>query len=178
MNKLLFTILLLVFTVAMSATVYRWVENDTVHFSDQPVEGAEKLEIPEMDTIPPPVPAEPDIHEQPPVAEDAPPIEYSRLTIVTPEHNSVVWVTGGLMQVVLDVEPELQPGDMIKLLLNDKPVEGSPAASKIISATGIIRGTHQLIAAIIDADGNELLRSEPVVIHARAHSVHDRLRQR
>jgi len=47
MRTFLFTLMsVLACTVAVSATVYRWVdENGVVHFSDQPHENAEKVQL-------------------------------------------------------------------------------------------------------------------------------------
>jgi hypothetical protein len=177
MNKILLTFLLLVFSIAMAASVYRWVENDVVHYSDQPVEGAEEIDIREIDTYESPLQPERYKQAETAVTETVTAEAYSRLEIIMPEHNSVVWATGGLMQVLVDIQPALQPGHKIILLLNDKPVEGAPVASTSINATGIIRGTHQLVAAVVDSENYELLSSDPIVIHVRAHSVHDPLRR-
>src|SRR5262249_61617017 len=46
MRRLAFTLLLLVCSVALAATVYRWVDEDgVVHYSDQPHANAEKLQV-------------------------------------------------------------------------------------------------------------------------------------
>ena len=46
MRTFAFTLLLLVCSVALAATVYRWVDEDgVVHYSDQPHPNAEKLQV-------------------------------------------------------------------------------------------------------------------------------------
>src|SRR5215472_9694670 len=46
MRRLAFTLLLLVCSLALAATVYRWVdENGVVHYSDQPHPNAEKMQV-------------------------------------------------------------------------------------------------------------------------------------
>src|SRR5215813_14419598 len=46
MRRLAFTLLLLVCSVALAATVYRWVDEDgVVHYSDQPHPNAEKMQV-------------------------------------------------------------------------------------------------------------------------------------
>src|SRR5215469_13685455 len=46
MRVVLFTLMSVVCTVALSATVYRWVdENGVTHYSDQPHENAQKVQV-------------------------------------------------------------------------------------------------------------------------------------
>src|ERR1700749_4711702 len=46
MRTILFTLMSVVCTVAVSATVYKWVdENGVTHYSDQPHENAQKVEL-------------------------------------------------------------------------------------------------------------------------------------
>ena len=46
MRTLLFTLMSLACTVALAATVYKWVDEDgVVHYSDQPHENAQKVEL-------------------------------------------------------------------------------------------------------------------------------------
>lgn len=177
-NKVLFIALLLMTSTVMSAQVYRWIDGDgVVHFSDRPEQGAEKIVLRQVDTYTPVLP-QPYIPDDVPVVKEEPVAKYTLLNIVMPEDDSVVWVTGGLMQALVAIDPELQPGHRIALFLNGSLVEGTPVADTVINATGIIRGTHQLQAAVVDTDNNELLRSDPITIHARAHSIFDRLRRR
>src|SRR5215470_1511115 len=58
MRVALFTLMSVVCTVALSATVYRWVdENGVTHYSDQPHENAEKVQVAAPQTYKPtPVP--------------------------------------------------------------------------------------------------------------------------
>ena len=53
MRKLAFTLMPLLCSLALAATVYKWVdENGVVHYSDQPHANAEKLQVKDAQTFP------------------------------------------------------------------------------------------------------------------------------
>lgn len=180
----LFAILLLLAApLAQAQEMYRWVDEDgTVHYSDQEVEGAERVELRDVQTYR----ARDSIQGAEPRARDrSEPAEspaeapgYDTFRIAAPENDSVVWATGGEMSVTIELEPGLHPGHQVVLFLNGEAVDGTPVASTNIGFSGVIRGTHTLHATVVDADGRQLAQSEAITFHARAHSLNDPQRKR
>src|ERR1700722_12009463 len=112
---LLVTLMSLTCSVAVAGTVYKWVDEDgVVHYSDQPHENAEKVELKAPQTYSAPAvrssPASP--HS---VAKSAP--AYQSCTISQPANDEVLLntttVTAGA-----SVLPALRPGDQLVVTLD------------------------------------------------------------
>ena len=71
-----------------------------------------------------------------------------------------------VVNVRLRSEPELVRGDVTRLYLDGKLVEGQPPGLEF-TLSGLERGAHSMIAQIVDERGNERIRSEPRVFHIR-----------
>lgn len=155
--------------------LWRWVDdNGVVHYSDKPVEGAERIELRRTQTY-----SGDDTLRARPSARDAaagtgptePESGYRALRIVKPEPDSVAWNVGGEIMVEVESEPALRGGDKVALFYNGEIVGGTPAATTSIAITGVYRGTHTIYATIIGADGNQVIQSDPVSFHVRQHSI-------
>ncbi len=158
--------------VANATEVFRWVDSDgTVHFSDRPQEGAERVEIRQPSTFQaPPVrrsgrPAE----TEPEAAEPA--FSYESLEIVSPGQEEVLWNIEGEMDVSMRLQPRLQPGHSLRLFLDDRPVEGLPAGSTRARLSGVYRGVHVLRAEVLDRGGQVMLASQPVTFAVQQTSL-------
>lgn len=158
---------------ALAQEVYRWVdENGVVHYSDQPREGAERVQIAppqsyESQARAQPQGRDPDAPEE--TDEDA--FQYESIRIVAPEDDGAVWATGGGMTVVVEVQPALRAGDRVALSLNGEAVPGTPVANTRITVNGLIRGTHILQASVIGADGQMKIFSTDVTFHVLQASI-------
>lgn len=160
---------------AAAQDVWRWVdENGTVHFSDKPREGAERVRVRAVQGYESGVTATPQARDATaPLEEGDDPVNpYRSVRIVAPEHDGAVWATGGGLTVLVEVQPALRSGDRIQLQLNGEVVLGTPVASTSIQITGLIRGPHTLQASIIAADGQVLLFSEDVNFNVLQASIH------
>lgn len=154
--------------------LWRWVdENGVVHYSDKPVDGAERVELRKTQTY-----SGDDALRARPSARDAnaraapePESGYRALRIEVPEPDSVAWNIGGELMVQVAPDPALREGDTVALFFNGEIVPGTPAATTSIAITGIYRGTHTLFATIVGADGNQVIQSAPVTFHVRQHSI-------
>lgn len=135
---------------ASADAVYRQVdEQGRVTFSDRPLSGAERVEVPPINTTP--------------AVESAPdplgPVEpqefagYQVLSIIAPQRI----VPNGLAEQVVEValEPALQPGHRLEVWLDGKPVAISDELR--IPIGQLPRGTHQVEVRILD--GRALLES-------------------
>lgn len=144
------------------AQVYKVVdEQGRVTFTDSPPPGskAEQLEIKETNRLPPTPPRPP--RQERPAAQ----IPDYQVAITFPPQD--FHVTPGIrdLNVEISVAPGLQAGHRLELTDNGQVVPGRRLENIVV------RGTHVLLARIVDADGNVLSKSEPVQIHVHRPSV-------
>ena len=151
---------IIVFTAAtaQAGQVYRWVdENGVVHFSDMPHPGAEQVIIPESSTFTPPPVRRSTASSQP--ADTAAEPVYERLEIVTPAQEETLWNIEGQLNVSLDLEPALQPGHRLRLLLDGNPQTDLDSRNTSFVVPEVWRGTHTLQAQILDRNGGQMFNS-------------------
>lgn len=163
---------------AQAAAVYRTVGPDgTVSYSDQPppagtpvdvIETTESEAAPPGSVDPRPTQYADDWGYDDEVAE-ARASEYQSIAWVSPQHDAAVRANGGMLQVTVTPTPRLQPGHQIEILLDGASV--GRAAGTTITATAVDRGSHQLVARVLDAAGATLLTSPPITVHVLRHSV-------
>lgn len=169
----LFFLLLLAFNV--NAIVYRSVdESGNVIYSDTlaPVKGGEEIEInvtPGYTPVSPPVIEE--IEETESEASELEEPSY-QISIVSPEYNQSIWGNTETVTVEVAIEPELsqERGDMIQFQLDGKKV-GNAQSSTSFFLTNIERGSHIIIASVIDKAGKVLKRSRSVLFHLHRRSL-------
>src|SRR6266702_1739094 len=103
----LFTLMCLGCTVATAATVYKWVdENGVTHFSDQPHENAQKVELkaPQTFSAPKTTPSKPTPPTQP--AQKV----YQSCGMSEPS-NDQVFLNTDTVSAGTSVQPAVRPGD-------------------------------------------------------------------
>lgn len=85
---------------------------------------------------------------------------YQQLQIVEPEDGSAFWSGSGEVTIRVKASPPLDAGDrqQIRVFLDQKMV-GNKATVKL---TNVARGTHEVYADIVDAAGNNLIKSPSV----------------
>ncbi len=166
-------VLILIVLVAAGpalADAYRWVdENGVVHYSDRPVEGAERIDLVTQprSSVPPPVV---DSNETPEVVAAAPavsppppaepePTRYQRLDIVRPQQGETLWNIGSTLSVSLRLSPELQPGHRLQLTYDGQVRDDAPTESLDFQLSDVFRGEHTMQVAVVDADGNVQIES-------------------
>lgn len=88
----------------------------------------------------------------PPPAVTKQSVHYQLLRIIVPEPDASIHNGSGDMIVTLNSEPGLLPGHSYRLLL-DGEIQGEASRSPVFSLQHIDRGTHQLVAEIIDSAG-------------------------
>ena len=161
-----------------AAEVYRTVGPDgVVSYSDQPPPAgtpAEMIETIEPETVPP-ASVDPEARTYAEEwtfdngnAEPGAPA-YQSLAWVSPQQDAAVRANGGILQVTVAPTPPLRQGHQIEILLDGASV--GRAAGTSITTTAIDRGTHQLVARVLDAAGVPLVASPPITVHVLRHSV-------
>jgi uncharacterized protein DUF4124 len=160
MRIALFTLMSLVCTVAFSATVYRWVdENGVTHYSDQPHEKAEKVQV-----------AAPQTFKAPPVPQRAPAQNAQngqqqspayQCQVVSPANDDTL-PNAYSVNTAVQVSPGLQGGDQVFLLLDGARVPNYPTQGGAFTISPIDRGQHTLQAVVRDAEGKVVCQSANV----------------
>lgn len=159
--------------------IYRSVdETGAVLFSDQQLPGAERVIV---DVIPgySPVPVPRDLFDATDETSDE--LEDELLTdlspdyilsIVNPVADESVWINDGNVAVDVLIQPELQQqlGHLVQLTLNGRLV-GSPVPTNSFLLQHLDRGSHELMATVIDEQGDTLASSETIVFHLHRATV-------
>lgn len=96
---------------------------------------------------------------------------YSILRIVQPNNNATIRSNEGKVPVQISLQPALQAGHGIRLVLDGETV-GAPTSSTDIVLSGIDRGTHQLAAQVVDEQGN-VVGSMNAVVFTLQRAVQD-----
>lgn len=153
----------LVATGTVMAQAYRWVDdNGVVHYSDTPIEGAERVELPHSSprprrtSTPRPGPVtRQDTSEQ---AEPATPFRYETLIISAPAAEETLWNIEGTLDVNLDLRPALKQGHQVRIYFDGDPRMVSGSSFQLEE---VYRGTHNLQAEVVDETGRLMIRSLP-----------------
>jgi hypothetical protein len=148
--------------------IYRSVDAEgRVVFSDQPPsDDAKPLELPPLMIVEPTVvvpPPRPQRTERP-----QPP--YRTLAIVSPAHDEAVRSNVGDVAIRVRVEPALQPGHRLQLLLDGEVVDGSGTGG-VFQLSNVHRGTHVAQARVVDGDGHVVKTSDAISFHMLQISV-------
>jgi len=162
MRGYLFTLISLACSLAVAATVYKWVdENGVVHYSDQPHPNAQKVNVPGAQTYR--APETPAAASAPlaPSPEAAPP-SYAGCAIAQPADDETFQNLESLT-VIVRTDPALHPGDQVSLTIDGAPVKGATGGQFVISP--VERGTHVVQAVVRDSGGGLMCQTPPVTFH-------------
>ena len=167
MRKWLILLSALSGTTASGAPAWTWVDaNGTVHFSDRPVEGAQRVELAGAQFI-----------GSRPVATTGPrattadaQAAYQAIDIVSPADQETLWNIGTMLNVQVRFQPALQPGHRYDLVL-DGQRRNVNTANQRATLPDVFRGTHSLQVVVIDSAGAEVMRSPSRTFHVQQTSV-------
>ena len=163
-------VLFLVFVCATAnAQVFRRVGPDgQVYFSDRPGPDAEHIEVTPARavTLPAAPEATPAAEQEGDAAAEAETeisAAYSLFTITSPARDQAIRANDGNVTVHLMLQPGLRTGHTIALLIDGEDGRNTSIAGDMsIELSNLSRGLHTIDAAVVDAGGNELIRTEPV----------------
>lgn len=171
---LLALLLAFLFPASVAAgEIWRWVDEDgSVHYSDRPRPGAERVQIGTPQTFtPPPIPARPEPPARPrDTPEEALP-GYRRLSIASPSEGEVRWNIGGELTIELDVQPALASGHELVVYLDGDRVADVPQGPTRFTIREVWRGERRLRVSITDQQGRELASSDTVVFYVQQASL-------
>jgi uncharacterized protein DUF4124 len=155
-------------TAAVSATVYKWVdEKGVVHYSDQPHPSAQELDVKSAQTYSSSAPAAAAAASSA-GAETARVDSYATCELYRPENDEVFMNTDTVV-AKLRLEPTLLPGHKVAIGIDGKRQTNQPTSGTDFTLK-VERGTHSVIAVIEDTTGKEICRSSPVTFHVRQPS--------
>jgi hypothetical protein len=159
-------------SLAQSTTTRREVweskdANGVTHYSDYPSPGARKIVI--TGSTSSAVATAPASAAAPRPASTPAQVQYARLEIWTPESGASFFGADAVVDVRLRSEPQLAGGDRLLTFLDGKLVPGENQYE--LSFSNLERGAHSVTSVIVDAKGNEKIRSQPVVFHVKQPTV-------
>ena len=162
MRKWLILLFGLVVSSAHGAPAWTWVDaNGQVHFSDTPVPGAKRIELANAQAFGA-APrdsaqqgaAAPTETEQPAGREN----RYRTFKITSPAQQETLWNTGSVLNVQIELEPQLQANHRLDVYLDGKRLNLN-STSTSLTVPDVFRGSHTMQAVIIGQRGEEVLRS-------------------
>jgi hypothetical protein len=170
---LLLVSLLAVSCLVQGSTREMWVwkdANGVTQYSDRPVPGAKRVEMSTAAPVAAPAPAAAATPAAAAQTGDSQAVQYDSLEIWQPENGESFFGTDATVTVRMRSEPALAAGDRLLLYVDGKLIEEA-INSYDHTLAGLERGVHSMSAVILDAKGNEKIRSEPRVFHIRQTSV-------
>ena len=169
MRALLFCLLLI--TQVVSAQVYTYIDAEGNRvFTDKPrSSNAERVMLAPSNSAQMNQPQS-TVRMAPPPAVTKPTVLYQVLRILVPEPDASIHNGSGDMIVTLNSEPGLLPGHSYRLLLDGAP-QGEISRSPVFSLQHVDRGTHQLVAEIIDSAGLIVERTPAQPFHMHRMSL-------
>ena len=171
MRALTFTLLSLVCSAALAATVYKWVdENGVVHYSDQPHPNAEKLQVHAAQSYKPSALDTAAAGGGGGGASPAAPAPYRGCAIVQPQDGQA-FANIDSLTLVVQTDPQLHQGDKVFVTVDGQALNGgNPTGSQFVISP-IDRGTHTAQALVKDASGGVQCQTPPVTFHVQQNSI-------
>ncbi len=137
------------------AAVYKYINKQgKTAYSDIPVAGAEKVIVPRVMTYTAPVVQQTMQAIKPPSNH----VDYQHLRITQPSEQATIRNNQGQLTVTYAIEPSLQEGDRLVLLLDG-------LAQESMSIEGLVRGAHTLSLEVLNAKNEREISSPEVVFY-------------
>jgi len=169
MRTLAFTLLSILCSLALAATVYRWVDEDgIVHYSDQPHPNAEKLQVHAAQTYKPSAAESAAMAAG--AASAAAPGPYRGCAIVQPQDDQA-FANVESLTVVVQTDPALHTGDKVYVTVDGQALNGGAPTGPQFVLSPVDRGTHTAQAQVKDAGGAVQCQTPPVTFHVTQTSV-------
>lgn len=170
-RKLLFLLCLtLAASAAQAQKIYKWtLSNGDIVYSDKPppAEQAEEVTLEPLQTIKTaPVPTLPISSAK---KDEPKEVGYEEFKVTSPDNDATIRDNGGTVSVSLSLSPGLQSGHTIEVMMDGSPI--GRGASTSLTLTDVDRGTHTVQAAVKDADGKVVVRSNSVIFHLKRGGV-------
>jgi len=152
---------------ANAAVVYKWIDGDgVVHYSDQPVPGAEKIYTSssgKIGTVAGPAAG------TPAAKKPGNTLIFEQFAITSPSAEQSFF-GDEIISVSLALEPSLGPNQIITWRLNGKPLTDQPQDAAAFALHQLERGSYAIAATITDQTTGESLSTQSVTFYVRQPS--------
>lgn len=160
---------------AGAAEAWRWKDaNGTVHYSDMPVPGAERIVLPGAPAPGQGNAAAPVTYPQLAAPSSNPERQaaarYTQCSISQPGNDASFPFTDAVIAGVT-TDPPLQTGHRVQVFLNGSAVTDWPTDQYQHSLGTLYRGSYTLSMRVVDAVGRPLCTSPSITFHVRQPSV-------
>jgi hypothetical protein len=164
-----------------AAVIYKWTDSDgVIHYSDQPVPGAERIVTAGTSST---QAARPANAFAAPINLGAPKkptnagLGYTQFSITSPTPEQAFFGEEAV-GVQLALDPALKPGQAITWHLNGKELGDQNSTATQFSLPRLDRGTYVIAATITDSQSGQSQSTESVTFYIRQPSALSPLRQR
>lgn len=176
--RFIFAMLALSVAMNASAAVYKWKQPDgSVVYSDRPpTENAAPADLPGLQEIkmPPPPPPSSSDNAATNQSEQSQEHTYNSINITQPADGAAFRNNAGVVTVKLDIEPVLQAGDVVDIILDGKEI--GQGTSSTLSLSNVDRGTHKIQAIVKNDQGDTLISSDTITFTLQRTSILQRRR--
>lgn len=160
-----------------SAQIYTWTDADgNKIYSDQPHPDSRRIDLPPTNTVETAVPQRPErAQNQNQDAEREPADRYNTLQIASPDHDEAVRANDGSVTLVVNTEPPLAPGHILRANVDGEmrpaAAAGNGQSTQRLTLTELDRGSHDIVAVVTNSRGEEVQRSQGITVHVQRTSV-------
>lgn len=171
MRTLAFTLLCLACSLALAATVYRWVdENGVVHYSDQPHPNAEKMQVHAAQTYKPSALDAPAGGGGASSTSSSSSSPYRGCAVVQPQDGQA-YANVDSLTVVVQTDPQLHQGDKVYVMVDGQAVNGGAPSGPQFVLSPVERGSHTAQAQVKDAGGAIMCQTPTVTFEVHQNSI-------
>ena len=154
---------------AQAAVVYKWTDSDgVVHFSDQPVPGAQKIYTGASNTAVS-VPTDQNAGSAADTEKKTGALDYAEFSIASPSPEQTFFGDNSV-NASLALSPSLKPGQIITWHLNGTEVGDQGGAATAITLPHLDRGTYTISATVTDPATGESRSTNQVTFYVRQPS--------
>jgi hypothetical protein len=159
-------------TAAAAATVYKWTDEDgVVHYSDQPHENAQKVELKAPQTYSAPKTLAPAKSSAVGNGKASKPVSAYQSCTVSEPLNDQVYMNTSTVTAGVSLMPTTRPGDQVVVTLDGQRVPGVPANGGQFTISPVDRGTHSIQLVVQDSQGRAVCQSPSVTFHIHQASL-------
>ena len=154
-----------------AAVVYKWTDSDgVIHFSDQPVPGAEKIYTATGSNKGAASPARPNLDAPAGSPQkEAPALGYSEFAIASPAPDQTFF-GDETIKVSLMLNPEIKANHTLAWHLNGQQLSDQGPNATQFNLPHLDRGTYAIAATITDAQTGESRSTDSVTFYVRQPS--------
>ena len=155
-----------------AAVVYKWTDtNGVIHYSDQPVPGAEKIFTASGASTGGSVSSAPQANPGAPSPKKngAPGLDYNQVSITSPLPDQTFF-GDDVISAHLGLDPGLKPGHTVTWHLNGKQLDDQSPTATQITLPHLDRGTYAIAATVTDPATGESLSTESISFFVRQPS--------